>query len=76
MLLKNLILTCLRYWQNKLKTQFLERLDHGSEKELHPKLKLAKFNNQKSFDDIAKNSTDFYLKKKDNFYATMNLLIS
>ena len=27
---------------NKLKTHFMEQLDHGSEKELHPKIKLPR----------------------------------
>ena len=51
--------TCLRSWQNKLKNQFLEQLDHGSEKELHPNLKLPRFNNLKDFYDNAKSLADF-----------------
>ena len=42
----------------QLKTQSLEQLDHGFEKELHLNLKLPKFNNQKDFYDIAKSLTD------------------
>ena len=56
---KTIDLTCLRYWQNKLKTQSLEQLDHGFEKELHPNLKLPKFNNQKVFNDFTKSLADF-----------------
>ena len=55
---KKLILMCLLCLQNKSKTQFMECLHQGSEKELHPNLKIPRFNNQKDFDDIAKISTD------------------
>ena len=58
MLLKQSILTCLQYWLNQWKTQFLEQLDQGSEKELHPNLELPSFDNQKDFYDIATTSTD------------------
>ena len=56
---KQMILTCLRSWQNKSKIQFLEQLDHGSEKDLQLNLKLPRFNNQNDFYDIAKSWADF-----------------
>ena len=42
----------------QIKDQFLEQLDHGSEKELHPNLKLSWLNNRKDFCDFAKYWTD------------------
>ena len=57
-LLEQLILTGLRSWHIKLKIHFLEQLDHGSKKDFHPNLKLPRFDNQKDFYDIARNSTD------------------
>ena len=74
MLLKQLTLMYLRYWQNKLKIQFLKQLDHGYQKELHPNLNLPRFNNQNDFYGIARSSTSSESKKKDNSYATTNLL--
>ena len=48
-----------RFWQNKLKIQSLEQLDHGFGNEFHPNPKLPRFNNQKDSYDIAKNLTDY-----------------
>ena len=41
------------------KTIYMAQLDHGSEKELHPNLKIPRFNNQKDFYDIVTSLTDF-----------------
>ena len=43
----------------QIKDQCLEQLDHGSEKEFHPNLKLLRFNNQKDSYDIAQTLTDY-----------------
>ena len=45
-------------------------------KGISPQLKAAEIQQSKHFYEIAKNSTDFYLKTKDNFYTTTNLLIN
>ena len=39
-------------------------------KRTSPEAKAPEIQQSKFFDDFAKNSTDFQLKKKDNFYAT------
>ena len=60
----------------QIKDPVLRTVRSWIRKGLSPNLKFLRLNNRKDSYDMAKNLTDYYLKKQDNFYATTNLLMN
>ena len=57
----------------QIKYPILGLYNHGYVEESYPKQYHLKFNNPKDCFDITKSLTDFWLKKKDNYYAITSL---